>query len=376
MKAFPVAGDRPIFSAGEWCGRRDSNPHIFRYWYLKPARLPIPPRPQNRRSPKNIKGRPIGGAAPKGKRTKNREPRNEPRQSTGAIARRRRGGHSAGVTTANSFHRSARLALSLVALAGTAGCAHFRDAEIRAQQRTEQGPAEPGAPTVTEPAVADREPPPTAVPTPMPPAVPSVAPSPAPAIPPAEPAPAAVSTNEPVPSAAAPVVATPAPETPANAPAPEPAIGPATDSAIIILANTPGARCGACETVKISVAPSGQVLIERGHWAGVNNWSYKRSVVHVGATRAAAFAASLSADRPTGQHVQTGGANCPSASANGGAAQSGGLVVEWIEADRHDLLNVPSGCRAGPGSQVAERLRHAPDLLGLHGLVFPEGGGQ
>src|SRR5690554_3914818 len=30
---------------GNWCGRRDLNPHILRYWYLKPARLPIPPRP-------------------------------------------------------------------------------------------------------------------------------------------------------------------------------------------------------------------------------------------------------------------------------------------------------------------------------------------
>ena len=33
-----------------WCGRRDSNPHILRYWYLKPARLPIPPRPRGRSS--------------------------------------------------------------------------------------------------------------------------------------------------------------------------------------------------------------------------------------------------------------------------------------------------------------------------------------
>ena len=24
----------------------DLNPHDFRHWYLKPARLPIPPRPQ------------------------------------------------------------------------------------------------------------------------------------------------------------------------------------------------------------------------------------------------------------------------------------------------------------------------------------------
>ena len=27
-----------------WWAKGDSNPHIFRYWYLKPARLPIPPQ--------------------------------------------------------------------------------------------------------------------------------------------------------------------------------------------------------------------------------------------------------------------------------------------------------------------------------------------
>ena len=37
-------------AASNWCGRRDSNPHILRYWYLKPARLPIPPRPPSLQS--------------------------------------------------------------------------------------------------------------------------------------------------------------------------------------------------------------------------------------------------------------------------------------------------------------------------------------
>ena len=27
----------------KWCERRDSNSHRLPYWYLKPARLPIPP---------------------------------------------------------------------------------------------------------------------------------------------------------------------------------------------------------------------------------------------------------------------------------------------------------------------------------------------
>ena len=35
-----------VGSDEHWCGRRDSNPHNFRHWNLNPARLPIPPRPQ------------------------------------------------------------------------------------------------------------------------------------------------------------------------------------------------------------------------------------------------------------------------------------------------------------------------------------------
>ena len=41
-------GARGFTPRRHWCGRRDSNPHIFRYWYLKPARLPVPPRPLTR----------------------------------------------------------------------------------------------------------------------------------------------------------------------------------------------------------------------------------------------------------------------------------------------------------------------------------------
>src|SRR4029079_2029939 len=35
----------------EWCARRESNPHILRYWNLNPARLPIPPRARGPRKP-------------------------------------------------------------------------------------------------------------------------------------------------------------------------------------------------------------------------------------------------------------------------------------------------------------------------------------
>src|SRR5881275_1100571 len=33
-----------LADASGWCARRESNPHILRYWNLNPARLPIPPR--------------------------------------------------------------------------------------------------------------------------------------------------------------------------------------------------------------------------------------------------------------------------------------------------------------------------------------------
>ena len=36
---------RKIGGAFAWCGRRDLNPHELLHWNLKPARLPIPPRP-------------------------------------------------------------------------------------------------------------------------------------------------------------------------------------------------------------------------------------------------------------------------------------------------------------------------------------------
>jgi hypothetical protein len=39
---YPILKDNFI----NWCPEEDSNLHIFRYRYLKPARLPIPPSGQ------------------------------------------------------------------------------------------------------------------------------------------------------------------------------------------------------------------------------------------------------------------------------------------------------------------------------------------
>ena len=50
IRTFLSAVVRPCGAGGRsWCGRRDSNPHIFRYQDLNLARLPVPPRPPGRR---------------------------------------------------------------------------------------------------------------------------------------------------------------------------------------------------------------------------------------------------------------------------------------------------------------------------------------
>jgi len=174
--------------------------------------------------------------------------------------------------------------------------------------------------------------------------------------------------------AEAPVTAAPAPS-PAPAAPPEASpdaapAEPATDNAIISFANTPGEHCGTCETVKISVAASGKVLIERGKWGyDHRNWIYRRSTTNVGPERAAAFAARLGVDRPNGDQLLAGDATCP-------ATEDDGLTIEWISSARHDLLTVQFRCPTGRDSQLAERLRHAPDLLGLREPALPWEGGR
>src|SRR5262249_55056292 len=49
-----------VFVLGKWCARRDSNPHILRYWNLNPARLPVPPRARGPRRGAYSKDRAAG----------------------------------------------------------------------------------------------------------------------------------------------------------------------------------------------------------------------------------------------------------------------------------------------------------------------------
>jgi hypothetical protein len=206
-------------------------------------------------------------------------------------------------------------------------------AEIRARRRQEEAEARQAK---AAPAQPQRQPV-FDTPAAPPPAVPAPAPAPALVAPPPAPvAPVAVAPAAPVAAAST--------EEPAGA-------------GIIVFANLPGTRCGACETVKISVQPSGKVLIERGHGAQ-ESWRYRRSLARTRPERAAAFAARLAALRPQGKQDLTCAAP---------TTQDQGVSVEWIEGDRHDQLTIAPGC----GNASLATLMQAPDLLDLHQLVFP-----
>ncbi|MBC2667260.1 hypothetical protein H7F51_17210 [Novosphingobium flavum] len=136
---------------------------------------------------------------------------------------------------------------------------------------------------------------------------------------------------------------------------------PASQSAIIILTLAPAADCPTCRTLKYSVTPSGSVLIESSGWkADHSKWDYKHRTVEVGRDHAAALAASLGADRPSGNKAVGGDATC-----RGRTGESGAMTVEWIQAGRIDRLSLAEACPGAADGQLAQRLRHVPEQLGL-----------
>lgn len=192
----------------------------------------------------------------------------------------------------------------------------------------------------------------------------------APVAPVAAPAPRPVQTVLPAPARPereslldAPVRASFVPDTGARvASADSAADAPATARAVIVFANITGENCGACDRVKLSVTPSGEVLIEHTYLA--SDWRYRRQITHVPPASAAAFANRLSALR-----LSPDQADAPACT--GPAPQDDGVMIEWIEAGRHDQFTFRFGCAARRNSALADMLRHAPDALGLRRVVFP-----
>lgn len=136
-----------------------------------------------------------------------------------------------------------------------------------------------------------------------------------------------------------------------HAPAPSVPLALPREPATLVFTHSPDPRCTDCETLKLTVSPSGEVLIERSHWdQGHIKWHYRRTTARTTPDRAASFAAFLAAPcQPSGPASAT-----PSETT---------VTVGWI---------APSGTGqqtlAGP---CAARLAPAPDRLGLPQLALP-----
>jgi len=191
--------------------------------------------------------------------------------------------------------------------------------------------------------------------------------------PPPHPEAPAPSKSAPVPAATAAAPPEPAPEPIvvsgkiARKPAPPaPPVYP-NNAATIAFAIRPAENCPTCQNVKITASPTGQVLIEVSNWDNIHrDWKYQRSRAKVTRNTANAFAASLNAVRPVGeQALGVGGLRC------GAASRDDGLTIDWIEYGRRDRLNVRFDCSGAGDSRLAQRLRHAPDVLGLRKLIAP-----
>ncbi|WP_395396024.1 hypothetical protein WBP07_22090 (plasmid) [Novosphingobium sp. BL-8A] len=118
---------------------------------------------------------------------------------------------------------------------------------------------------------------------------------------------------------------------------------------------------------KITVSPTGEVLIEFGRWDAVHNdWDYQHSRAKVKRRTADAFAASLSEFRPKGE--PTVSATVPQCDQS---TRNAGLKIEWIEFGRRDQLDVPFDCSVRSDNQIAQKILGAPAILGLQRIGVP-----
>lgn len=147
---------------------------------------------------------------------------------------------------------------------------------------------------------------------------------------------------------------------------PVPPISPDTTATIAFTIN-PTQQCPTCQAVRITVSPTGEVLIERGNWDNVHrDWRYQRTRTKVKRNRANAFAQALNGDRPMGERtLRTAGLACDS------HTRDDSLTIQWIEFGRRDRLHVKFDCGMKSDSTLAERLRKVPNVLGIRQITAP-----
>ncbi|MFD2783699.1 hypothetical protein ACFS32_24690 [Novosphingobium pokkalii] len=130
---------------------------------------------------------------------------------------------------------------------------------------------------------------------------------------------------------------------------------------------SPPSACKDCETVRLSVSPTGEVLIERGQWDVIHQkWDYRRTPTKTKAQNAAAFIAAMAPDRPLGVKAISGNEACTATTGDAG----GGVALRWVDGLRDDRLTVSFACAPYAGSTWERHVRDAAALLKLSRPIF------
>lgn len=116
--------------------------------------------------------------------------------------------------------------------------------------------------------------------------------------------------------------------------------------------------CGRCATINVLAGADGQLVIERGHWAGnYCNWERRREVRQITPGQFAAFRGILEPYKPD-QNTPVGEEACVNF-----ITDTDGAIVEWIGGDRRLARVFDFGCL--DDQAMNEAVRSAPRALGL-----------
>lgn len=116
--------------------------------------------------------------------------------------------------------------------------------------------------------------------------------------------------------------------------------------------------CGRCEAIKVLAGADGQLVIERGHWAGnYRNWERRREVRQITQDQFAAFRSILAPYKPD-PNAPAGEVACANF-----ITDNVGVIVEWIGGDKHLARVFDFGCL--DDQAMNEAVRSAPRALGI-----------
>jgi hypothetical protein len=144
-------------------------------------------------------------------------------------------------------------------------------------------------------------------------------------------------------------------------------VPPGPDGELVTYETRPGPFCGRCDTLKISAASNGRVLIEQGYWAGdYRDWRVVRRSLRVKRAQFARFRSHLAPYRPVGEHWLRDQEGCTPF-----MTDMPEILVSWRGSGADGRLWFNLGCDPEKWAPLARALTTAPTHLGIRNLPVP-----